>query len=64
MTDYEFIITQCQKDKVDFWNDDILKECIHKIGLLSDKERKNLLFEREVYYLGAKCPFNPNFVNK
>lgn len=63
MTDYEYIIAQCQKDGVEFWNDDILEECIHKVGLLSDKERKNLLLKREVCFLGIKCPFDPNFGN-
>lgn len=49
MTNYEYIITQCQKFCNSLWDQSILNDCIEKIKSLSDEERCDLLFEKEVY---------------
>lgn len=49
MTDYEYIIAQCQKFCKSLWNEGTLKECIDKIKTLSDKELCGLLCANELH---------------
>ena len=49
MTDYEYIITQCQKYRNCLWDENILKDSIEKINTMSDEDRCDLLFEKVIH---------------
>lgn len=49
MTDYEYIITQCQRFSNSLWDEDILKECIDKLKTMSDTELSNLFCANELH---------------
>lgn len=49
MTDYEYIITQCQKYSNSLWDESIHKDCIEKIKTMSDEDRCDLLFEKVIH---------------
>ena len=57
MTDYEYILAQCQRTDVAFWSDDMVEVCKTHLGALGDNELCDLLFEKEVQALGTICPF-------
>lgn len=54
MTDYEYILEQCQQFNNSLWDDKVLKECIDKLKTLSCKELCDLLFEKEVRAAGNR----------
>lgn len=49
MTDYDYILEQCRQCNDGHGDYEILKECIDKLKALSDKERCDLLYEKDVH---------------
>lgn len=49
MTNYEYIITQCQRFNNSLWDEDILKECIQKLKTMSDMELCDLFCANELH---------------
>lgn len=59
MTDYEYILAQCQKTDAAFWSEEMVEDCIIHVGTLNDEELRDLLLEKEIQALGTLCPFYP-----
>lgn len=59
MTDYEYILAQCQKTDAAFWSEKMVEDCIIHVGTLNDEELRDLLLEKEIQALGTRCPFYP-----
>ena len=56
MTNYTYILEQCQKKNAEAWTDELVNDCIRYLSSLSDNELRDLLFEKDVQALGTLCP--------
>ena len=64
MKNYDYILTQSRKTDINAWNDEMVEDYINHLGLLSDQELCDLLFEKETQELRTINPFYPKENNE